>query len=93
MPGGFRSGRLDIKGETSMPDIRVEIVIQEDLSQAQLVYFQGLQVQNSEDDCTQLSGQIADYSALYGLLERLRDLNLHLVSVQVKPILPKGIKK
>lgn len=76
-----------------MLDIHVEIVIQEDLSQAQLVYFEGLQIEKSEDDCTQLSGQIADYSALYGLLERLRDLNLHLVSVQVKPILPKGTTK
>ena len=74
-----------------MPDIRVEIVIQEDLSQTERMYFEGLQIEKWEDDCTQLSGQIVDYSALYGLLERLRDLNLHLVSVQVKPIFPKGI--
>jgi hypothetical protein len=93
MPGGFRLGRLELEGEHPMPGLSIEIVIREDLSQTQIVYFEGLQVRKSEDDCTHLSGQIADDSALYGLLERLRDLNLHLVSVQVNPILPKGMTK
>jgi hypothetical protein len=93
MSGGFRLSKLKIKGETSMLNITVEIVVREDLSQAQIVYFEGLQVKKSEDDCTHLSGQLADDSALYGLLDRLRDLNLHLVSVQVNPTLPKGITK
>jgi hypothetical protein len=93
MPGGLCLGRLEIEGEHAMSNLSIEIVIREDLSQTQMVYFEGLQVKKSEDDCTCLCGQIPDHSALYGLLERLRDLNLHLVSVQVNPILPKGNPK
>ena len=76
-----------------MPNLYVEILIQDDLSDSPTVYFDGLQMKKGESNCTVFSGNIADYSALYGLLERIRDLNLHLFSVQVKPILPKGITK
>lgn len=76
-----------------MPNLHVEILIQDDLSESLTVYFEGLQMKKADNNCTFFSGETADYSALYGLLERLRDLNLHLVSVQVKPILPKGITK
>jgi hypothetical protein len=76
-----------------MPNLYVEILIQDDLSDSPTVYFDGLQMKKAEDNCTFFSGEIADYSALYGLLERIRDLNLHLLSVQVKYILSKGITK
>ncbi len=76
-----------------MPNLSVEILIQDDLSDSPTVYFDGLQMKKAESNCTFFSGEIADYSALYGLLERIRDLNLHLLSVQVKSILSKGITK
>jgi hypothetical protein len=76
-----------------MPNLYVEILIQDDLSDSPTAYFDGLQMKKAENSCTFFSGEIADYSALYGLLERVRDLNLHLLSVQVKSILPKGITK
>ena len=50
-------------------------------------------MKKAESNCTFFSGELADHSALYGLLERIRDLNLHLLSVQVKSILSKGITK
>ena len=76
-----------------MPNLNVEILIQDDLSDSPTVYFDGLQMKKAESNCTLFSGVISDYSALYGLLERIRDLNLHLLSVQVKSILSKGITK
>ncbi len=76
-----------------MPNLYVEILIQDDLSESLTVYFDGLQMKKAEGNCTFFSGETADYSALYGLLERIRDLNLHLLSVQVKSILSKGITK
>ena len=76
-----------------MPNLYVEILIQDDLSDSPNVCFDGLQMKKAEGNCTFISGAVADYSALYGLLERIRDLNLHLVSVQVKSIFPKGITK
>ena len=76
-----------------MPNLYVEILIQDDLSDSPTVYFEGLQMVKAESNCTFFSGEVTDYSALYGLLERIRDLNLHLLSVQVKSILSKGITK
>jgi len=76
-----------------MPNLYVEFLIQDDLSDSPTVCFEGLQMVKAKSSCTFFSGEIADYSALYGLLERIRDLNLHLLSVQVKSILPKGITK
>lgn len=76
-----------------MPNLYVEILIQDDLNDSPTVYFDGLHMKKAKNSCTFFSGEITDYSALYGLLERIRDLNLHLVSVQVKSIFPKGITK
>ena len=51
------------------------------LSERWMVWFEGLSIDETEDQSTCLAGEIPDYPALYGLLERIRDLNLHLVSV------------
>lgn len=76
-----------------MSNLYVEIVLRDDLSETWLVYFEELRIEKKENERTELSGQITDYAALYGLFERLRDLNLHLLSVQVKPIFQKGSTK
>ncbi len=44
-------------------------------------WFAGLRMDYLEDDVTLLSGTLPDQGALHGLLERVRDLNLTLVSV------------
>jgi len=41
----------------------------------------GLKLTQLEGDGTLLSGLLPDQAALYGLLERMRDLNLTLISV------------
>jgi hypothetical protein len=73
-----------------MPKLIVKIILQDDLSERSMVWFEGLHIEKAENNSTCLSGEILDQPALYGLLERIRDLNLHLVSVQVQPIPPKG---
>ena len=50
-------------------------------------WFQGLTVTLAENGETLLSGPMVDQSALYGLLKKLRDLGLPLVSVnRLKPV-------
>lgn len=73
-----------------MANLNVKIILQDCLSERWTVWFEGLSIDETKDLSTCLSGEIPDYPALYGLLERIRDLNLHLASVQVQPISQKG---
>ena len=44
-------------------------------------WFAGLKLTYLEGDETLLSGSLPDQAALHGLIERIRDLNLTLISV------------
>jgi hypothetical protein len=58
-----------------------EIKIKGHLDQRWSEWFAGLQVTHLAGDETLLSGSLPDQAALHGLLERVRDLNLTLISV------------
>jgi hypothetical protein len=58
-----------------------EIKIKGYLDQTWSERFAGLKLTHLEGDGTLLSGILTDQAALHGLLERLRDLNLTLISV------------
>ncbi len=44
-------------------------------------WFDGLQITNSENGVAVLSGEIVDQAALHGVLNKVRNLNLPLISV------------
>ena len=49
-------------------------------------WFEGLSISLEADGKTLLTGPVTDQAALYGLLKKIRDLGLQLVSVnQVQP--------
>lgn len=45
-------------------------------------WFQGLSIQRHEDGTTVLAGPIVDQAALHGVINRIRDLGLPLLSVK-----------
>ncbi len=59
---------------------RYEIRIRESLNAEWTEWFEGMEIR-TEDGGTVLTGPVPDQAALHGLLARVRDLNLTLVSV------------
>ena len=60
---------------------RYEIRLAGHLDARWATWFDGLTVGHQVDGTTLISGPIADQAALHGLLQRVRDLGLPLVSV------------
>ena len=58
-----------------------EIKIKGHLDQHWADWFMGLELTHLEGNETLLSGWLLDQAALHGLLERVRDLNLTLITV------------
>jgi len=54
-------------------------------------WFGGLTVSHPDPDETVLAGIVADSSALYGIISRLRDLGLQLTSVISEEIASSGL--
>jgi hypothetical protein len=60
---------------------QVEIRVRGQIDPHWTAWFEGLRIDHTERGETVLTGQVTDQSALYGLLSRLRDLGLPLISV------------
>ncbi len=67
---------------TGNPDAgRYEIRLTGSLEARWATWFDGFTVSREGDGMTLISGPVADQAALHGLLQRVRDLGLPLVSV------------
>lgn len=60
---------------------RVEICVEGKIDNTWAEWFEGFSVSHTQDNETLLIGEIPDPAALYGLISKLRDLGLTLVSV------------
>ena len=60
----------------------VEIRIRGQIDEAWSDWFADLAITHTPEGDTLLTGEVADQAALYGLLAKLRDLGLALVSVK-----------
>lgn len=63
------------------PPTIYEIRVAGHLSPQWMDWFEGLTVSLEEDGNTLLTGSVADQAALHGLLKKIRDLGMILVSV------------
>ena len=60
---------------------RYEIRLQGHLHSRWAAWFDGLSLTNESDGTTIISGRVADQAALHGLLQKVRDIGVTLVSV------------
>ena len=60
---------------------RVEICIEGQIDKAWSEWFEGFSVTHTHQNETIITGEVPDQSALYGMITKLRDLGLKLVSV------------
>ena len=68
--------------------VQYEIVIDGHLSSRWEAWFDGFAIANEADGTTVLRGFVADQAALHGLLQRLRDIGIPLISLM--PLHPEG---
>jgi hypothetical protein len=68
------------------PALRYEIRVRGVLDSRWSAWFEGLQVTSDEAGQTVIAGPVADQAALHGLLAKVRDLGLPLISV--RPLSP-----
>ena len=61
--------------------LHVEITVMRRIDFNWSEWFEGMAIQHTDQDETILSGTVVDQAALYGLLAKLRNLGLALVSV------------
>jgi hypothetical protein len=66
------------KDDQTIYQIKVEGILDEGWSD----WFDGLTVIPHKGECTLLIGPIRDQAALHGLLNKIRDMGLHLLSVK-----------
>jgi hypothetical protein len=62
--------------------VKYEIRIKDGLDERWTAWFDGMQITNEPGGVTVITGEVADQSALHGLLAKVRDLGLPLLSVQ-----------
>ena len=61
--------------------MQYEIRIEGHLGTRWAAWFDGLSVTNEDDGTTVLRGSVVDQAALHGLLQRLRDIGIPLISL------------
>jgi hypothetical protein len=72
--------------------LHYQITVIETLDESWSDWFDGLTITHNADGNTLMTGKVRDQSALYGLIDKARDLALTLVAVgQVTPLSHDGL--
>ncbi len=70
---------------------QVEIRVKGQIDERWSEWLEGLTIKHATEGETLLSGSVLDQSALYGLIGRLRDLGLPLLSVNLSEADPESV--
>lgn len=62
--------------------MRYEIWVEGPLDERWSAWFEGMEITSRPGGMTVIVGQVADQAALHGLLDRVRDLGLTLITVR-----------
>ena len=73
-----------MEGNKNIIDNYYEIRVEGQLNPSWSEWLGGMTITPFESDETWISGPVADQAALHGILNRIRDLNLKLLSVERK---------
>jgi hypothetical protein len=71
-----------------MMTLHYQITVKEYLEDSWSDWFDSLRITHGSDGATTLTGAVRDQTALYGLIAKLRDLGLTLLSVSPYPVAP-----
>ena len=82
-PGGAVPGRAVPCGGNPVPPVAYRFRVGGLLDDRWAGWFSGLTLSREGDGSTTLHGPVPDQAALHGLLARIRDLGLTLISVEV----------
>ena len=63
-------------------DVKYEIRIDASLDTCWADWFDGMQITKEPDDVTVIAGEVVDQAELHGLLAKVRDLGVTLISVR-----------
>ena len=62
--------------------MKYKIKIKDHMDDKWTDWFEGLEIKHEDDGTTTLFGPLPDQAALHSILRKIRDLNLHLISVK-----------
>jgi len=63
---------------------QVEVVIEGIIDEQWAEWLEGFKLSQLENERTMLTGSVEDQSSFYGLIAKMRDLGLKLLSVHIK---------
>lgn len=66
--------------------LAVEIHIEGKIDESWSEWFEGMEITHTETDMSVIRGKMKDQSALYGLISKLRDLGIDLISFKARDI-------
>jgi hypothetical protein len=78
-----RTNDASVGGHTGIP--QYEIRVKGHLAPRWTVWFDGLRLDAEDDGTTVIRGPVVDQAALHGVLQRLRDVGIPLVSLRELP--------